>query len=365
MHDIFGTRFVGARIPAWHHIGTVIQNPEEVTIGEMLKVGGIDYLYQSAPIGFTSPSGNFVGSKKVAVLRSPVDGETEWVELGIVSEGYRYLQNEELARGLDAVARETGWTFETVGALANGAQIFMTLSMGGISIKGDELNQYLIVSDGKASGRSLQVSIATERVVCRNTLLAADASATTMIKIAHDAEVANNYGFWTEYIADFKSGRERTIEELNRMADVRVTLAQAQEIIAAAFPLPKPNAKAKQAQEIADDPKVSVEMKERALERLLPGTVSYQYEVDATEKKRAGALELLGRFNDGAEQGGSMAPDALAALAGTGYAVLQAVTEVVDWAGAAPAAGAAGSALFGDGAIQKRRAWEAALAVAN
>lgn len=360
-HELFGKRFVAARNkPAWHGIITEIPTDREVSVGEAVKLGGLDYRYADAPVGFTTPDGEFVSSEKKAVLRSPTTDDPIWRELGIVGRNYAYLQNAELAEGLDAVAKTAGWQFETLGALQRGGTVFMSLRMGSDDIAGDEVQNHLIVSDGKATGRALQVSVAKIRVVCMNTLLASDQAATTSIKIAHGAGVAGDYAFWTRYIADFHRARSRTTEELRAMAATKIEDDQARAVIAAAFPNPIPNAKARQAQVVSDTVELDAAFRAEALDRLAPGVQTHEYWVEFTGRQRDAAWELYERFNAGDEAGGKMPTVTVKKLSRTAYAALQAATELVDWGGR-PQNGA--YAILGQGAKAKQRAWGAALSL--
>ena len=355
--SLCGTRFLGVREPGWHKLGTVIEVP--IPVREAIKVANINYLYHDAPIGYTLPTGEFVQTDdRKVVLREPLHDDPHWRRLGIVANSYHYLQNDELAAGLDVITEKTGWKLETVGALENGGTVFMTLDLGQRSVKGDEYREFFIVSDGKASGRALTVSCAPVRVVCMNTLMASDAAASLSIKIAHDHQVGSEYEFWLDFIADMERARNETFAQLERMAARKVTEAEADAIFAAAFPYPAKNQRARMAETIESP---SPEL----LARLESGVKAYEADVMWAEKHRETAKELFERFNEGNEQGGQMPKVVLKKVARTAYAALQATTELVDWGGQAKDTTAAQSAIFGYKAGIKKRAWGAALALAE
>ena len=351
--SLFGERFVGMRTPAWHNLGTVLE--DQVTAEEALRIGGITYQYVSAPMGYTLPDGTFVeSSDRVMVLRTPTEDDPVFAPLGIVSDGYSYLQNDELARQLDFVAQTTGWQFETVGALGNGGTVFLTLKAGSRAVFGDEFEQYFIVSDGKATGRALQISVAPVRVVCMNTLLASDSAASVQVKIAHDSEVGANYDFWLKAISALEKNRDRVFEQLEAMAKRKITTEEALTIFAAAYPYPRKNDRARMAETLdaSADPDL--------IASLQPGIDAWQKEVDWSDRFRNGALELYNRFNEGDEQGGKLPKVTLKKVQGSAYAALQAVTELADWGGKGTDFS---STLFGYKAQVKRRAYAAALSI--
>jgi hypothetical protein len=85
----------------------------------------------------------------------------------------------------------------------------------------------------------------------------------------------------------------------------------------------------------------------------------------AVTAQRYGALTCYQRLNAGDEEGAKggrvVTPETLEAIRETPYAAVQAVAEVVDWGGKMHAQAAAASALFGDGAKIKERAYRAAI----
>ncbi|MBS0338552.1 MAG: DUF932 domain-containing protein [Proteobacteria bacterium] len=356
-HEIFGERFIGVRQPAWHQLGTVLPAGTGITASEALERAGITWQYVTTPVGYTTPDGAFVEAEdRVAVLREPTADDPQWRRLGIVGSGYTFLQNAELAAGVDTVMAATGWELETAGALAEGASVFMSLAAGGMSVKGDELQSYFLVSDGKAIGRALSVSFTPVRVVCQNTLLMADAATVNGAKVAHSAKVAEDYAMWLELVPMMAAQQAAAGEALDRMASVKITQPQAAAVFAAAFPEPAKSHRAK-----AADIVENVE----AYARLESGARSWEKALESVMASRAAAMELYERFNAGAEQGGQMAAKTLEAVRETPYAALQATTELLDWRPARKEEAAAQSAVFGSRASAKRRAWSAAMALAQ
>jgi hypothetical protein len=356
--SIYGDRFLAARGgPAWHSKGTVMDDPA-MTALDGIKKAHIDYEYVSVPVGYQLPSGQFVqDDERVAILRGPSGNDTEWVRLGIVSDNYTYLQNHELAAGVDAVRQATGWRLETVGALGQGEVVFMSLYSGKRSIKGDEIDTYFLVSDGKAAKRSLSISSTIVRVVCKNTLAAADGKSSVGVKLGHRGSVATDFSDWIALVPKLAEIEEGQYLDLERMASARISDAQAKRIIAAAYPEPKKSSKA-HVVDVLSDPSV-VDM--AVYGRLQSAKSAHESELDRILTMREAVFENYVRFNDGAEVGGRMEPAVLAAVAGTPYAALQAITEVVDWGDSlrGPSSDVAG--IFGAKRAIKERAWDAAL----
>lgn len=368
-HNIFGSRFVGARTAAWHNLGTVIPADQTVTVEDALKIGKIDFLYHAVPMGYTLPSGDFIHSgDRQVILREPTADSPEWVELGVVSDGYRFIQNADLARGLDALAQQTGWKFETVGALGKGETVFLTLRTGQQSVFGDDFDTYVVVSDGKCANRALQIAIGNVRIVCQNTLMVSDSAALSKIRIAHDEAVEGEFQFWIDMIGQLQTAQDEYFQQLERLASFKISQKQAGQIVNAAYPMPAKSARTQQAEAVREMKGLSDQARAAAIEKLSRGDFHHEWWAEQTKARREAALTCYKRLNAGEEEGAKggrvVSPETLATISETPYAALQAVAEVVDWGGRVGASQAAASSLFGDGAKVKDRAFKAAMKLA-
>jgi hypothetical protein len=377
-HDLtpsinYGARYIGMRgESAWHRLGITKAEGVTMTCAEAIIEAGIDFEIISVPVGFTTPRGSFVQSgERVAILRAPLDDETEWVEIGSAHKNYTYLQNRELAAGLDRIAAQTGWAFETAGSLGKGETVFLTLRTGKRSIFGDAYDTFLVVSDGRATGRALKLAIANVRVVCRNTLLMSDSSALASINIAHTQQVAGDYGWWLDMIGNLQAAQDESFAQLDAMASVKIKPVEAKRIIAAALPFPGASIKGKQADALAALPSLSDDLKAMARARASKRDTRIDERKRQATERRAVAFDLYERYNAGKEQGLMSGGEArvadfdLAQLRETPYAVLQAVTELADWCGPTGERAAAEASLFGRAADIKQRAWSEAFKVAT
>lgn len=365
MHNLFGERYIGMRIPAWHHLGITKSDDEQIDAVEAFRLAGLNYRFHKLPIGVTLPNGTFYQtSDDFAVYREPTPDDDQWRSLGIVAKSYEFLQNEDLAAGIDAISKKTGWQFETAGALGKGETIFVCLKTGKHSIKGDEMDSYFLVSDGKAANRALKIAVTPVRVVCQNTLIMADSSEDLSITVPHTAGVESQYQFWLDMIASLEQSQESAFEDLRRMAEARISDEIAKGIFMDAFPEPTKNHRVRMSEKLPEKRGITPELLERANAELSKDTQAYEYNLRQSQKWNEASFDLYRRFNDGAEQGGSMSPAALKNLAGTAYAALQAVTELCDWGGTNRDS-VASATLFGARAAQKTRAWSSALQAAN
>lgn len=364
VHNLFGDRFIGMRVPAWHQLGIVVPDGEEMTAVQAFGKAGLDFRYHTLPIGVTLPTGEFISTaSEMAVCREPTGDDPQWRSLGIVSKGYTYLQNTDLAEGLDAIAQKTGWKFETAGALGKGETVFVCLKTGKHSVFGDEIDSYFLVSDGKAANRALRIAVTPVRVVCQNTLIMSDASSSLAITVPHDSGVDKEYHFWLDMISSLERSQEEAFSELRLMGETKITDSQARQVFLNTFPEPTANQRVKLSRSL-DSLKIAEGKKEEAKTALSSDVIAYEYNLRQSRKWQEGAFELYERFNNGAEQGGQMSGAATAKLSGTAYAALQAAVEISDWGGTNRET-VASATLFGARAAQKTRAWASALQLAT
>lgn len=163
--------FASLREPAWHGLGTVIE--EEVSTAEMLELAHLDKWNVrleeiSIPKGFSSDKSHYF------VARTNPFNDKQTDILGVVGERYRVLQNEELFDFGDALL-DGGGRWETAGSIKGGRQVFGSLALERdvvIDEKGvsDKINSYLLVNTSHDGSIAIQASVTPVRVVCANTL---------------------------------------------------------------------------------------------------------------------------------------------------------------------------------------------------
>jgi phage/plasmid-like protein (TIGR03299 family) len=159
--------FASLREPAWHGLGTVID--EAVSTQEMLELAhlaGWNVRLEAVNLPGRSHKEFFA-----TVRTNPFDGEAD--VLGVVGERYKVLQNEELFTFGDALLDGGRW--ETAGSIKNGTVVFGSLALDrktelDPSGRGDKVNNYLLVHTSHDGSLAIQASVTPVRVVCQNTL---------------------------------------------------------------------------------------------------------------------------------------------------------------------------------------------------
>jgi phage/plasmid-like protein (TIGR03299 family) len=179
MHDLDQSgdqaAFVSAREDAWHRLGTTV--PESFSAAEGLTLAHLDYevtkepLYVQTPRGDTQP----VPNKYATVRESPWHTDGRWDVLGVVGRDYEVVQNASTAAFLDAVVGAGGARFETMGALAGGRRMFVSMrAPQGMMIGGrDAVDLYLVADNSHDGSTAFRMAATPIRPVCWNTLTAA------------------------------------------------------------------------------------------------------------------------------------------------------------------------------------------------
>lgn len=358
-HNIYKQDFVSYRQVAWHALGTVMQDRVENATAA-LAVTGIDQIViEKAHVVGQLADGTIVPmqSKGMVVRRDLRDGTV--APLQVLSKDFPIMQNTELAALVDPLCAE--WPVETVGALGNGAGLFITLDAGEFSVLGhDPVRHYFLVSEWRDGTRALSISDVTLRVVCNNTLDAAEAGAVARIAIHHtgsnghgNARFAKDAAFYVDLMAKLRGHQGKIQAFFDALAKATVTPKQAAKVFEATYPLPSTPRAMVQLQGIKADDVAALGRGEEFQAKMARAKAHVDYWADLRPRQRQFAMDTYVRFND---------ENPL--FANTGWAVLNAVTEVEDHRVTTGSAGqdprkVANAIMFGERAATKQRAVDA------
>ena len=236
--------FASLREPAWHGLGTVID--EEVSTQEMLELAHLanwDVRLEAVDLPARSHKEFFA-----TVRTNPFDGESD--VLGIVGERYRPLQNEELFTFGDNLLDGGRW--ETAGSIKNGTVVFGSLALNRTSEfdpKGrqDKVNNYLLVHTSHDGSLAIQASVTPVRVVCQNTLNAAvgrkGRGAKQSFRIRHTQTLQGKVSAAREALGLASKYLDEFDKMANQMISKEINDKQFFEIITAVYPKPEQDAK--------------------------------------------------------------------------------------------------------------------------
>lgn len=160
---------------AWHGLGVEI--PDGLNAEEGFERIGLGWRTILAPvyaeIDVMGADGPAKVRREIPEKRAHYRADTMEL-MGVVSDGYRALENMDLARFADALAdAEKGKVVvETAGSLHNGRRVFACVKLPDQvrATAEDVMDQYVLVSNGHGGFASFSCYPTSVRVVCANTL---------------------------------------------------------------------------------------------------------------------------------------------------------------------------------------------------
>lgn len=170
--------FVSLRQSAWHGLGRVVSN--EMNDGELLREACLDWQVTEQPVFAAEQIA--VTADDTMTNHRQIDGfkllqrsDTKQ-DLGVVGSTYRAFQNAEMVALMRRIGGES-LVWETAGALGTkGATTWALARLPdlAISLGSDATEMYLLLTNGHGNNRALVVMPTTVRVVCQNTMRAAE-----------------------------------------------------------------------------------------------------------------------------------------------------------------------------------------------
>lgn len=144
----------------WHGLGTWVETAP--TSKDALVMSGLDWKVIQEPI--VTAGGMVIDGYKVNLR------DRDKKVLGVVSNRYKVIQNEEAFAFTDALLGE-GVTYETAGSLADGKRTWILgILPHRYIIAGDEVTPYLVFMNSHDGSGAIKAAMTPIRVVCQNTL---------------------------------------------------------------------------------------------------------------------------------------------------------------------------------------------------
>lgn len=346
-HQIMGQRFIAREKPAWHNIAQRIFSAlEKLTARQaMVEVAG-DIEIIKRPLEYTL-DGNIFTTDKVAVLRKPTADVAEPKFLGIATDSWVANSYADLAGALDDLPNH-GYAVETAGVLNDGGLAFLCFRGEDYAVKGDEMRTYFAANFSGTPGESHKVFHSPVRVVCWNTNTMAQGQATINLAVPHSADALQRIALAGKLASQFREMQGKAKGIFEAFADRQVTQKDVDAILYAAFQLPNLPASLKLLKQSLSETEAEVFKKALTptmLSDLQKEQEKYDRQCETVLALRASAQESFEKFNP---------PH----LRGTAWAAFNAVTEVADWR---EGRNADQSAVLGSRALEKSRAFEAAM----
>lgn len=199
------------REKAWHGLGTVLR--EAPNTREALRVSGLDWSVELAPVYCTpgvdpetvgNPDFSSIiqcpDARAIVRTRHQQDGDIASDVLGVVGDRYEPLQNVDAFAWFDPIIADRDCSLEAAGSVKGGRHVWILARINsGAQQVGrnpqDIANPYLLLSNSHDGTRAVTVAFTPIRVVCWNTLSAAnrlaDKASETSRKVRHTRSAAN------------------------------------------------------------------------------------------------------------------------------------------------------------------------------
>ena len=329
------TMFYHGETP-WHGQGVPVEHA--LTAAEAITMAGLNWEVAPMPIYVN----NLAGNKGFTVIpnRNAIARQTDGKVLAVLGDGYTPVQNNEAFTFFDSVVGSKDAIYQTAGSLLGGRWVWILAKLNGvnstISIKGDAVDKYLLLMNGHDGTLAFKMFFTPIRVVCYNTLTAADTTSRQAMRAGqqdgrfyarHSGSIHDRIEAARDVLGMSIKYYDVFAEQATRLANLQLPVAEMPKLLAAAF---------------GTSGGIRVE-----------DVVSLN---DFTTRKRE-QVEVVTRLFDGEGKGLNEA-----GIKGTKWAAYNAVVEYVDYAkkygGADPNDVRLKNTLFTKGARTKQRAWD-------
>lgn len=163
----------------WHGLGTRVM--EAPTSRDALELAGLNWKVLQEPV-YTQSEELIKGYK--ANVR-----DSDRKVLGVVTERYKVIQNEEAFSFTDSLLGE-GVRYETAGSLQGGRKVWLLARLPQeYIITGERISPYLVFSNTHDGSGAIKAALTPIRVVCNNTLNLALHTAKRSWSMIHTGDV--------------------------------------------------------------------------------------------------------------------------------------------------------------------------------
>jgi phage/plasmid-like protein (TIGR03299 family) len=289
--------FATRAVPAWHLLGTVFDQADEVSTSRMLELAhlnGWNVRLAEAPSLVDGTEVNCVTPAYYVLRDNPfTSGQVD--RLAVVGDRYKVVQNEDVFAFGDALL-DGGGQWETAGSIRDGRAVFGSLLLDREIVVGgndadDRVQTYLLVYTSHDGTVGVQAMTTPVRVVCQNTLNMAIRGVKQSFKMRHTSTIEGRIAAAKEALQISYKYADAFEDEANALYETSMSNAEFSKIVTALYPKPEESAK-------------------------------------GAYTRWTNKVDLLGDiFNSKAED----APATNVNISGTAWAGLNALTERLDW----------------------------------
>lgn len=217
----------------WHGLGTKVM--EAPTSADALRLAGLDWKVVQENV--YTKNGELVPGF-YANIRDK-DRRT----LGVVSDRYKVVQNEEAFAFTDALLGE-GVRYETAGSLQNGRKVWILARLPhSYIISGEQIDPYLVLSNTHDGTGSIRAAVTPVRVVCNNTLNLALETAKRSWACVHTGDIRGKITDARETLSLAGAYMEALGRKFDELQKKRLTDHQVKDLIEGLLPVEEEDSK--------------------------------------------------------------------------------------------------------------------------
>jgi len=232
----------------WHGLGTMVEKAPSSM--DALVYAGLDWKVIQKDV--YTDDGSVIPGYKVNIR------DSDNTSLGIVSDRYKVVQNEDAFRFTDDLLG-TGVTYETAGALHGGKKVWMLAKMPHrYIIAGDEISPYMVVMNSHDGSSGIRIAMTPIRVVCQNTLNLALSTAKRMWAAKHTENVMSRVHEARETLMLAETYMGELGKDIDALSRIKLSDRKVLEFMQEFFPVTSdiPDAQRKNNQKLLDDLKL-------------------------------------------------------------------------------------------------------------
>lgn len=223
-HEIYNEKFLSYRIPAWHRLGQVIE--EEIGAEEAARRIRMPAIHTEPVI-----TANGLPTDHKAIIGTLDEGKEVYC---VVSTDYREITHADFIAGWD---RNVKRHVETIGVLRHGAGIFLSTKLPSFSVKGEEVEAYLLAENWLSGNRTTKIRKTPVRVVCMNTLQMSDRASTRELRIRHSRPAVEQLDKHLQELIQQSAAEYVTLKEAYELlASTRLNRESASTILSSTYP---------------------------------------------------------------------------------------------------------------------------------
>ncbi|WP_152224104.1 DUF932 domain-containing protein [Pseudomonas sp. SCB32] len=205
----------------WHGLGNHLPRKQPIEIWQ--REAGMDWQIQESPVHFKADAVGHLGSIHSFPEQKVLYRSDTKAPLSVVSQRYQVVQPKEVLEFYRDLTEVSGYELETAGVLKGGRKFWALARTGqNTALKGDDqVNGYLLLATSCDGTLATTATPTTIRVVCNNTLTIAVDGATRAIRVPHNTRfdpkaVKKQLGIavsqWDDFMYRMRALAERKVQ---------------------------------------------------------------------------------------------------------------------------------------------------------